>query len=34
VIPTTLATLLVTVPLAALVGPLVWMASRSMPDGG
>jgi hypothetical protein len=34
VISTDLGLLLAALPLAALVGPLVWMASHDVPDGG
>jgi hypothetical protein len=34
VISTDLGLLLAAVPLAALVGPLVWMASHDVPDDG
>jgi len=34
VISTDLGLLLAAIPLAALVGPLVWMASHDAPDGG
>ncbi len=33
-IPASLGLVLATVPLAALVGPLVWMAHAAGPDGG
>ena len=33
-ISTSLGLLLAALPLAALVGPLVWMASHDAPDGG
>jgi hypothetical protein len=34
VIPSSLGLFLALLPLAALVGPLVWMATRPFPDGG